>query len=79
VQELAVEAALTGNVDHVYHAVALDPLSSSLLSLQQLRDLTTELLSAEARWLPELRHVADEDASVLVGGSTSDRPIAAVL
>jgi len=62
VQELAVEAALTGNVDHVYHAVALDPLSSSLLTLRQLREMTAELLEAEAEWLPELRHVTENAA-----------------
>ena len=53
VQELAVAAALGCEREHVYHAVALDPLSSSLLTLRQLRDMTTELLAAEAEWLPD--------------------------
>ena len=55
VQELAVEAAVSGDVEHVYHAVALDPLSGALLTLKQLREMTTELLTAEAQWLPPLR------------------------
>ena len=48
VQELALEAALTGNLEHVYHAVALDPLTGALLTLTQIRDLVAELLEAEA-------------------------------
>ncbi len=52
VQELALEAALTGNVEHVYHAVALDPLTGAVLSLTQIRALVG-LLEAEAAWLPD--------------------------
>ena len=72
VQELAVEAALSGNVEHVYHAVALDPLSSALLTLQQLREMTTELLLAQAEWLPPLRGmpggVSEPEPAALVRG-----------
>ncbi|GEM49114.1 alpha-galactosidase [Deinococcus cellulosilyticus] len=53
VQELAVLAALEENLDHVYHAIALDPLSSALLTLNELRQMTRELLEAEQAWLPE--------------------------
>ncbi len=54
VQRLAVEAALTGDREHVYHAIALDPLTGALLTLDQIRAMTDELLAAEAHWLPEL-------------------------
>lgn len=53
VQELAVEAVLTENVEHIYHAVALDPLTGALLTLGQIRDMVDELLEAEAAWLPD--------------------------
>ena len=53
VQELALEAVLTENVEHIYHAVALDPLTGALLTLGQIRKLVGELLAAEAPWLPE--------------------------
>ncbi|MFC7622201.1 alpha-glucosidase/alpha-galactosidase [Microlunatus sp. GCM10028923] len=53
VQTLAVEAALTGNREHVYHAVALDPLTAALLDLDQIRAMTDELLAAHAPLLPE--------------------------
>jgi alpha-galactosidase len=52
VQELAVAAALEEEVEHVYHAVALDPLTGALLTLGQVRAMVDELLAAEAAWLP---------------------------
>ncbi|MGN6563572.1 MAG: alpha-glucosidase/alpha-galactosidase, partial [Thermomicrobiales bacterium] len=51
VQELAVEAALTGDRTHIYHAVMLDPLTSAILTLDQIRSLVDDLLAAQARWL----------------------------
>ena len=52
VQELALEAALKKDVQHVYHAIALDPLTAALLTLEQIKQMTAELLSAQAEWLP---------------------------
>ena len=53
VQELAVEAALTGNRDLVYQAVQLDPLTGALLTLAETRSMVDELFAAEADWLPQ--------------------------
>ncbi len=53
VQELAVEAALSGDREHVYHAVMLDPLTGALLTLKQIRAMVDELFTAEAAWLPD--------------------------
>jgi alpha-galactosidase len=53
VQQLAVQAALTENLENIYHAVALDPLTSSLLTLSEIRAMVDEMLEAEAQWLPE--------------------------
>lgn len=53
VQELIVEAALTGNVEAAYHAVMLDPLTAAVCTLPQIRALTAEMLAAQARWLPQ--------------------------
>jgi alpha-galactosidase len=62
VQELAVQAALSGDREHVYHAVALDPLTGALLTLKQIRAMADELLAAEATWLPDFepRHSGAE-------------------
>lgn len=53
VQSLAVEAARTGDRDHVYHAVMADPLTGALLTLDQIRAMTDELIAAHAKLLPE--------------------------
>ncbi len=55
VQELAVQAALTGERSLAYQAVALDPLTGALLTLPQIRKMTDELFRAEARWLPTFK------------------------
>ena len=52
VQTLAVQAALTGNRENVYHAVALDPLTAALCTLEQIHAMTDELLVAHADRLP---------------------------
>ncbi|HEX5691805.1 MAG TPA: alpha-glucosidase/alpha-galactosidase [Roseiflexaceae bacterium] len=53
VQELIVEAALTGSRDAVHHAVLLDPLTAAVCTMPQIHALTAELLEAQARWLPQ--------------------------
>ena len=52
VQTLAVRAALTGDVEHVHHAVAMDPLTAAHCTLEQIRSMTDELLTAHQALLP---------------------------
>ncbi|MCC6314729.1 MAG: alpha-galactosidase [Thermomicrobiales bacterium] len=58
VQELAVEAALTGNREHIHHAVMLDPLTAAVLTLPQIRAMVDEMIAAEAAWLPDFAATA---------------------
>jgi len=53
VQELAVEAALAGDPERAMQAIAVDPLTSAVLTLREAREMTAELLRAEAPWLPQ--------------------------
>ncbi len=53
VQELIVEAALTGKREAVYHAVMLDPLTSAVGTLPQIHKMVGEMLEQQARWLPQ--------------------------
>jgi len=46
VQQLTVEAALTGDLDHVYHAAMLDPHTAAELPLSEIRELVDALLEA---------------------------------
>ena len=55
VQELAVEAALTGNRDMVKQAVALDPLCGAVLNLAEVWAMCDEMFDALAEWLPQFK------------------------
>jgi alpha-galactosidase len=52
VQELTVRALVTENREHIYHAAMMDPHTAAELDLQQIWDLTSELLVAHDTWLP---------------------------
>ncbi|HEX9380595.1 MAG TPA: alpha-glucosidase/alpha-galactosidase [Gaiellaceae bacterium] len=54
VQELTVEAALTGNREHVYHAAMLDPHTGAELSLAEIHELVDLLLEAHGELVPAL-------------------------
>ena len=53
VQELTVEAALTGKREHIYHAAMLDPHTAADLDLDQIHALVDDLIAAHEDWLPE--------------------------
>lgn len=53
VQELIVEAALTGDTEAVHHAVMLDPLTGAVCTLEGIRTMVDAMLEAQARWLPQ--------------------------
>jgi alpha-galactosidase len=53
VQDLTVQALMTENPEHIYHAAMLDPHTAAELDLDQIWSLTTELLAAHGEWLPE--------------------------
>lgn len=53
VQELTVEAILTGKREHIYHAAMLDPHTAAELDLEQIWNLVDELLAAHGDWIPE--------------------------
>jgi len=55
VQSLAVEAAITGKREHVYHAAMLDPHTAAELTLDEIWRLVDDLLDAHGDWIPALR------------------------
>ena len=52
-QRLAVEAALSGDPEAAVWACALDPLTAARLNPDEIRAMVTEMLAAEAEWLPQ--------------------------
>jgi alpha-galactosidase len=53
VQQLSVQAALTGDTETLMQAVALDPLTAARLTLNEIRAMTSEILEAQRKWLPQ--------------------------
>ena len=57
VQALGVEGALTGDREMIYRAVQMDPLTSALLPLSQIRQMVDELFASEADYLPQFGRI----------------------
>ncbi|NLE45318.1 MAG: alpha-glucosidase/alpha-galactosidase [Chloroflexi bacterium] len=53
VQALIVEAAVTGDVEPIYHAAMLDPLTAAVCTLPQIEAMIDEMLEAQIQWLPQ--------------------------
>jgi alpha-galactosidase len=53
VQQLATEAALTGDPELAVAAIAMDPLTSAVLTLAEIREMTVEMFEAQAGYLPQ--------------------------
>jgi alpha-galactosidase len=53
VQELIVEASLTGEKEAVKHAISLDPLAAAVCTLDQISKMTDEMFKAQRGWLPQ--------------------------
>jgi alpha-galactosidase len=54
-EEMAVEAALTGNKDLVHQAVAYSPLSAAVLSLAEIRQMVDALFEKHKDYLPQFK------------------------
>jgi alpha-galactosidase len=54
-EELAVEAAMTGDKRMVFHAVLMDPLTSAVLSMAETKDMVDEMFEANKDWLPHFK------------------------
>lgn len=55
-EELAVEAAITGDPRKVFHAICMDPLTSAVLSLAEIKQMVDEMFAANKNWLPQFKH-----------------------
>ncbi len=55
VEEMTVEAALTGDPELVLHAALYDPLCAAVLSMAEIRKMVAEMLRKNKRWLPQFK------------------------
>lgn len=51
-EELAVEAALEGDPVKVYHVCLYDPLTSSMLSMAEIKEMVNKMFETQKHWLP---------------------------
>jgi alpha-galactosidase len=54
VQELAVKAIIERSRERVFQSLLVDPLTSSLLTIDEIRRLTEEMFEAQSKYLPQL-------------------------
>ena len=54
VHQLAVEAVLERDRSKVYHALMLDPLTHSVMDLDDMKNLANELIDGQQEWLGEV-------------------------
>jgi len=57
VEEMAVDAALTGNPERVYQAICYDPLTASVLSLAEIRQMVQAMFKKNRAHLPQFKTI----------------------
>ena len=57
IEEMAVEAALTGDPRLVFQAIAYDPLTAAVLSLAEIKTMVNEMFQKNRDYLPQFDHV----------------------
>ncbi|MEI6521654.1 MAG: alpha-galactosidase [bacterium] len=57
VEEMAVNAAITGNAREVFHSICYDPLTSAVLSLQEIKEMVQAMLNKNAEYLPKFKKI----------------------
>jgi alpha-galactosidase len=55
-EEMAVEAALTGDPRLVFQSIAYDPLTAAVLSLEEIKRMVNEMLAQNRDYLPQFKH-----------------------
>jgi alpha-galactosidase len=56
IEEIAVEAALSGDPRLVFQAIAYDPLTAAVLSLAEIRQMVNEMFQQNRNYLPQFKH-----------------------
>jgi alpha-galactosidase len=56
IEEIAVEAALTGDPRLVFQAIAHDPLTATALSLAEIKQMVNEMFRQNQAYLPQFKH-----------------------
>ena len=57
VEDMAVEGALAGDPERVYHAICYDPLTSAVLSLDEIKKMTRAMFRKNRDYLPQFKTI----------------------
>jgi alpha-galactosidase len=57
IEELAIQGALSGDPVAIYRAIAHDPLTASVLSLAEIRQMVNELFAQHKDYLPMFKYI----------------------
>jgi alpha-galactosidase len=57
-EELAVRASFEGDPRMVFHAICMDPLTSAVLDLEEIRAMTNEMFEINRAWLPQFHYTS---------------------
>lgn len=57
IEEMAVEGALTGNARLIFQAIAHDPLTAAVLSLDEIRQMVQEMFNQNKQYLPHFASI----------------------
>ena len=52
-EELAVKGCIRGDRHMIYHAILFDPLTASVLSMDEIQDMVDEMFEANRDYLPQ--------------------------
>ena len=55
-EEMAVEASLSGDPQKVYQAIAFDPLTSAVLGIPEIKDMTLKMFKQNKDYLPQFKN-----------------------
>jgi alpha-galactosidase len=56
IEEMAITASIAGDPTLVYRAICHDPLTASVLSLAEIKQMTNELFAQHKDYLPQFKH-----------------------
>ncbi|MCL2479548.1 MAG: alpha-glucosidase/alpha-galactosidase, partial [Treponema sp.] len=54
-EEMAVEGSLSGDPKKIYQAISFDPLTSAVLGLREIKEMTQKMFRQNKAWLPQFK------------------------
>jgi len=54
-EEMTVEGSFAGDPKKIFQAVAFDPLTSAVLGLKEIKEMTQKMLNQNKAWLPQFK------------------------